>query len=48
MGGNTKMDHKELWFMDADWIHLADNYSLRQVLVNMVRIFGYTCVRVIS
>lgn len=28
MGGNTKMDLKELWFVDADWIDLVQNYSL--------------------
>jgi hypothetical protein len=28
MGGNIKMDLKELSFVGADWIHLAQNDSL--------------------
>jgi hypothetical protein len=33
---NIKIDLKEIWWEDVDWIHLAQDKDERRVLVNTV------------
>jgi hypothetical protein len=33
---NIKMDHREIWFGDVDWIHLAQDRDRWRALVNTV------------